>query len=95
MENKKFDKITIIMGAVSLALAVFCLPVESILLSAVNFVLCAKRSGLYREKLSRVLAAASIIVAVIILGIFICFSSMQGFAAADYWFLRIFFDMPA
>ena len=94
MENKKFDKITIIMGAVSFVLAFLCFPIESIALSAAALVLCGKRSNIFREKISRVFAVSAIIVSVIILALFFCFSSMQGFAAVDYWFIRLFFDMP-
>ena len=87
MENKKFDKITIIMGAVSFVLAFLCLPIESIALSAVTLVLCRRRKTVYLE-------VGAMIIAVIMLAVFFCFSRMQGFAAVDYWFIGLFFDMP-
>ncbi len=94
MENKKFDKITIIMGAVSFVLAFLCLPIESIALSAVTLVLCRRRKTVYLEKIPTVFAVGAMIIAVIMLAVFFCFSRMQGFAAVDYWFIGLFFDIP-
>ena len=92
MTEKKFHLPSIIIAAVSVVLAVFTFPIESILVSIAAIVVSALKRKTHRTMIGVVLAVSAILFAAGTLAFFMFVIKQRGSELAEtgYWLIDLF-----